>query len=219
MLKLDSDTNLTNNLKYIIGIDISLRKDTNDGVCTAVLLSYPQTIHMDTISTNITIIEPYIAGYLAFREVEFYVNIYHELKKKHPYLNKNHVIMTDGNGILHPKGFGLASHLGVLLDIPTIGCGKNLHQYDGLKYNRKEIRTIMDSKNLNELEIEAKDGTIHGIAIRTNIKPIYISQGHMISLEDSINITKSVLIKREPEPTRLADRLSREYLRRMRCAF
>ena len=75
--------------------------------------------------------EPYIPGFLAFKEVNHLVNLINDLKKNAPeYMPK--VILVDGNGILHVKGFGLACHLGVLVVIPTIGCSKNVFNINGI---------------------------------------------------------------------------------------
>ena len=201
------------NPKYVIGLDISLYKGTDDGVCTGVLMSYPDLCLIDQETHVISITEPYVAGYLAFREVAHYVSVYNDLQARHP--DKcNDLIITDGNGILHPNGFGLACHLGVLLDIPVIGCGKGLHQYLKLRHSQKQVREIMDKEQLNELEIKEKDDTICGYALRgSNLNPIYVSPGHNVSLDDCLRISRALLKVREPEPTRIADRLSREYLR------
>lgn len=72
--------------------------------------------------------EPYIPGFLAFREVPHLLACFRELGEEF----RPQVVLVDGNGVLHPRGFGLASHLGVLLDLPTIGVGKNLLCVDGL---------------------------------------------------------------------------------------
>ncbi len=77
--------------------------------------------------------EPYIPGFLAFREVPHLLSCFRELREGF----WPQVILVDGNGVLHPRGFGLASHLGVLLDLPTIGVGKNLLCVDGLE--RKDL--------------------------------------------------------------------------------
>ena len=89
----------------------------------------------------VTIKEEYIPGFLAFREVEFLADLINELKHTNLKLVPQ-VIFVDGNGILHPRGFGLASHLGVLVDIPTIGIGKNLLFVDGL--TKSAVRTNFD---------------------------------------------------------------------------
>ena len=81
--------------------------------------------------------EPYVPGFLAFREVNHLVDLINDLKKNAPeYLPQ--VILVDGNGILHVKGFGLACHLGVLVDIPCIGCSKTVFNVDGIHKIRLE---------------------------------------------------------------------------------
>jgi len=199
--------------KYIVGLDISMYKGTQNGVCTGVVLSLPDLTLIDQESQVITIIEPYIAGYLAFREVAHYISVYKELEKRHPDKCKD-IIMTDGNGILHPHGFGLACHLGVLLDVPTVGCGKALHEYWELEYNQKDLRETMDKENLQEMEIKEKNGHVCGWAIRgSNLNPIYVSPGYKTDTDVCLQIAKTVMKTREPEPTRLADRISREFIR------
>jgi len=90
--------------------------------------------------------EPYIPGFLAFKEVNHLVNLINDLKKNAPeYMPK--VILVDGNGILHVKGFGLACHLGVLVVIPTIGCSKNVFNIDEI--NRIKVKEI-SNKFLNK---------------------------------------------------------------------
>lgn len=75
---------------------------------------------------------PYIPGFLAFRECEFLVALLDELRGSRPDLVPQ-LLFVDGNGVLHPRGFGLAAHLGVLAGIPSIGIGKNLLCVDGLE--------------------------------------------------------------------------------------
>jgi deoxyinosine 3'endonuclease (endonuclease V) len=215
-LILDVPDGLECRLEFIIGMDISLTKDTDHGVCTAVLLSYPKMQLLDTVTQPITITEPYIAGYLAFREVNHYEKVFRSLQSKHPTkVNKfKCVIITDGNGILHPFGFGLACHLGILIDMPTFGCGKNLHQYEELTYTKKEIKERMSQENLNQISITDKANNIHGYAVRgTNDNPVYVSQGHMISQKDMLDIVRHTLLMRVPEPIRLADIMSRQHIR------
>ncbi|KAK7845502.1 endonuclease v [Quercus suber] len=140
------------------------------------------------------------------------------------------VLMVDGNGILHPRGkfhlwffvyvnsFGLACHLGVLADLPTIGIGKNLHHVDGLTYSG--VRQLLETKeNCTEdfITLSGCSGKIWGVAMRStkgSLKPIFISVGHRVSLDTAITIVKMTCKYRVPEPTRQADIRSREYLRK-----
>lgn len=200
-------------VQHIIGMDIQLKNGTDVGVCTGVILTYPRMTLVDHITMPIIITEPYIPGFLAFREIDHYLNVYELLSNKHPDKCRD-LIMTDGNGILHPVGFGLASHLGVLLNVPTIGCGKNLHQLSDLSVDKHSIRGKMDKDNLSEYPIVAHDGTQYGYAMRKkNKNPVYLSPGHLVSFDDVLNIGHATLLYREPEPVRIADRLSREFMR------
>ncbi len=122
---------------------------------------------------------PYIPSYLAYREMPVILEL---LKKRRP-----GVLMVDGNGILHPRGFGLASHVGVVANIPTIGVAKTL--LVGMVMNNRVI----------------VDGEIKGIYIKSGRKRgIYISPGHCITIEKSVEIVKRYLYHRNPEPLRKA---------------
>ena len=208
MLCLDGNLD---HLKHVVGVDISYIKGTNDAVCTAVLLNYPGWSVIDHITHHVTITEPYIAGYLAFREVDHYLRAYQELKDKYPEWCSD-LILVDGNGILHPSGFGLASHLGVLLDVPTIGCAKKLHLIDGLTKIKPNTEARAQAK-----AIQGQSGKIYGWAVTTDntTNPVYFSPGHKVSLESVYHFAISACLYREPEPTRVADRISRDAIRRI----
>jgi deoxyinosine 3'endonuclease (endonuclease V) len=93
--------------------------------------------------------QPYVPGFLAFREVEHLKILVEEMKLKNPGLFPD-VFIVDGNGILHNNSFGLACHLGVLCDVPTIGCSKTFFYIDGITAQSVEI--LMQEK-LKKLEI------------------------------------------------------------------
>lgn len=92
----------------------------------------PQVVEMSSVVCQMN--EPYIPGFLAFREVPHLLSCFRKLGEDF----QPQVVLVDGNGVLHPRGFGLASHLGVLLGLPTIGVGKNLLCVDEL--DRKDPR-------------------------------------------------------------------------------
>jgi deoxyinosine 3'endonuclease (endonuclease V) len=127
------------------------------------------------------------------------------------------VIFVDGNGILHPRGFGLASHLGVLIDIPTIGIGKNLLCVDGLE--KSPVKTNFDlncHKAGDHVKLKGQSKKTWGAAFKstkTTTNPIYISIGHKISLERAIELTRKYTNFRVPEPVRQADIISRAMIR------
>ena len=149
---------------------------------------------------------PYVPGFLAFREVPHLLR----LIERAPI--KPQVILVDGNGIFHNRGFGLASHLGVITGIPTIGCGKTVFAVDGItvhsvKKLSSELHQAGDTKML-----VGNSGKVWGCALRAtddSINPIIISVGHKISLETSLKIVSKSCFYRVPEPIRQADKLSR----------
>ena len=135
----NTNNNNITELKYIAGMDISASKK-NPNIAVSALTICDRNLKIVYEDYKIVKMdEPYIPGFLAFREVNHLVDLINDLKKNHPeYIPQ--VILVDGNGILHVKGFGLACHLGVLVDIPTIGCSKNVFNIDGItKIKVKEI--------------------------------------------------------------------------------
>ncbi|KAF9937989.1 hypothetical protein BGZ65_000700, partial [Modicella reniformis] len=147
-LKADNTCHLQSapELNYIGGVDLSFIIGNNeDAIASLIILSYPnlKVVYENHAKVKLTL--PYIAGYLAFREVEPLLGLIETLRANRPELEPQ-VILVDGCGILHPRGFGLASHLGLLSNIPTIGCSKNylvLHG-DGplLGANPTELKSI-----------------------------------------------------------------------------
>ncbi|CAA6671208.1 unnamed protein product [Spirodela intermedia] len=126
------------------------------------------------------------------------------------------VLMVDGNGVLHPRGFGLACHLGVLANLPTIGIGKNLHHVDGLTLSRVR-KLLQDPANISKdlVTLMGDSGRIWGAAMRSSSgssKPIFVSVGHRLSLESCISIVRMCCKHRVPEPIRQADIRSRRHL-------
>ncbi|KAE8818010.1 endonuclease V [Hordeum vulgare] len=206
-------------LKYIGGVDISFLKEDPSTACAAAVVLDADTLgivheEFDVVRMQV----PYIAGFLAFREAPILLGLLEKIK-----INAHHfypqLVMVDGNGLLHPRaGFGLACHLGVLADLPTIGVGKNLHHVDGL--NQSEVRKQLEAKgNCNEecISLTGQSGTTWGAAMCScsgSSRPIYISVGHRISLDSAIGIVKYCSRYRIPEPTRQADIRSKVFLQK-----
>nr|WP_232220256.1 endonuclease V [Legionella tunisiensis] len=142
---------------------------------------------------------PYCSGFLSFREVP-------AISKALDKLNKlPDLIVCDGQGVAHPRGFGLACHLGLAYDIPTIGCGKSrlYGAADEPGPSRGNFSYLYD-----------KHKTIIGCVLRTRngVKPVYVSTGHKISLPTACEWVLKLSPKyRLPETTRLADGYADEY--------
>ncbi len=180
---------LRDQLKDIIlvaGFDVSYKGKR--GICACVILdknfgSIEKKIVKDKISF------PYIPTFLAFREGPLIIRTYRELK------NKPDIILIDGNGILHPLGAGIASHVGVVLNKPTIGIAKKLL-----------LGKCKMPEEVGKAEKIKLGNKVLGFALLTkkNCNPIYISPGHKISLETSIKIVRSLTKDKIPEPLRMA---------------
>ncbi|PIN15328.1 putative endonuclease [Handroanthus impetiginosus] len=205
-------------LKYVGGVDLSFSKDDPSIACAALVVldfSTLEVVYEDSAIVELRI--PYVPGFLAFREAPVLLELLERMKKTALPLYPQ-VLMVDGNGLLHPRGFGLACHLGVMADLPTIGIGKNLHHVDGLTQSR--VRQLLEDNGnscTDILTLIGDSGSTLGAAIRStegSLKPIFISVGHRISLASAVKIVKSSCRFRVPEPTRQADIRSKDCLRK-----
>ncbi|XP_040364107.1 endonuclease V isoform X2 [Rosa chinensis] len=210
-------------LKYVGGVDISYSKEHPSMACgTLVVLDIHslQVVYEDY--SVLTLSVPYVPGFLAFREAPVLLELLEKMKAG-ANLFYPQLLMVDGNGILHPRDlsgtcFGLACHLGILANLPTIGIGKNLHHVDGLTLSG--VRQLLKAKEdcaEDFINLTGRSGRIWGVAMRStdgSVKPIFISIGHRISLDTAIKIVKLTCKYRVPEPIRQADIRSREYLRK-----
>ena len=183
------------------GVDVSYAQ-RNFGPATAAYvkldLASKKLLFSETLEQDVTF--PYIPTYLAFREIPLLLALLQRLKESNKLAD---VTLVDGNGILHPRRAGIASHLGVLLDIPTIGITKSLLCGEVNLENIKpgEIRHVF----LNGQKVGA------AMKATERAQAIFVSPGHKIDLEDAIQITRACLTaQRLPEPIALAHNISKE---------
>ncbi|XP_038983958.1 endonuclease V isoform X3 [Phoenix dactylifera] len=210
----------TEKLKYIGGVDISFLKEDPSTACAALVILDADTLNVVHEEFDVTKLQiPYVPGFLAFREAPILLGLLDKLKHNaHPFYPQ--LLMVDGNGLLHPRGFGLACHLGVLANLPTIGIGKNLHHVDGL--TQSCVRQCLEARencDKDLIPLIGKSGNIWGVAMRSSpssSKPIYISTGHRISLNSAIRIVKLSCKFRVPEPIRQADIKSKVFLQKFK---
>jgi deoxyribonuclease V len=187
--------------KLIGGADVSMNLYAKDGFAGFVTLSYPDLNVVDHAVVKAEIKFPYIPGLLSFREIPMLLEAWKKLKKKPD------VLIVDGIGIAHPRRLGIATHLGLILNTPTIGCAKSV-----LTGTYKEPKNIPGS--ISYLYDKFNKTEVLGAALRTkvNVKPVFVSPGHLITLEESIDIVKNCIKKhRLPEPTRFAHNTVNEY--------
>ncbi|KAI8889941.1 endonuclease V [Backusella circina FSU 941] len=182
-------------------------------------MSFPdlKIIYQDYLETKLYL--PYISGYLAFREVEPLMTLITRLKQSKPEIYPQ-VILVDGNGILHPRQFGNASHLGVLAQTPTIGVAKNFlvikNELDYSPAFKAQLKQELVKRGDRFDLIGETSGRVYGAALINSeraMNPVFVSQGHGISLECALRIVVATSLYRIPEPIRSADLSSRSYIK------
>jgi len=177
--------------KFIAGVDISAGQAQKMARAAVVVLNYPALCLCDVVTTEDELHFPYVPGLLSFRESPLILAAWSKLSIQPD------LLIVDGHGIAHPRRFGIASHLGLLLDLPTIGCAKS--RLCGL-----ESPVAPEAGSHAEL---TDNGEIIGAVLRskTDTKPIYISIGHKIDLTAAVEwATRCCRGYRLPEPARLA---------------
>ena len=178
-------------IKTIAGADISYSKGSNLFFAVVVILDFPTMEIIEQASSSGMVDFPYIPGLLTFREGPMLLEAFQKLS------STPDAIIFDGHGIAHPRGIGLASHMGLFLNIPSIGCAKT-----------RLVGSYNEAGNEpGDFSPLVHNGEIMGAVLRTkkNVKPVFVSQGHKIGLKKAIDITLSCCRGyRLPEPTRKA---------------
>ena len=178
-------------IRTIAGADISYSKRSDLFFAAVVLLECPVMAVIEEACFIERVSFPYIPGLLSFREGPALLKAFENLH------NTPDVIIFDGQGIAHPRGIGLASHMGLFLDIPAIGCAKKrlVGEYGEVGNEVGNYADLM------------LDGQVVGAAVRTKkkVKPVFISPGHKISMPRAIDVVLSCCRGyRLPEPVRMA---------------
>lgn len=182
--------------KMIAGVDVAFKGRKAYGA--VVVLSLPEFRVVECVRKVTKISYPYIPGLLTFREGPVLERCFKATK------SEPDVIIFDGQGLAHPRNMGIATHLGILLDKPTVGCAKTrlFGSYTQPKEKRGSFSYLLDNT-----------GKKVGAVLRTkdNVRPVYVSIGHKIDLDSSIRIVLLCTKKyRLPEPLRLAHQLTRQ---------
>jgi deoxyribonuclease V len=187
-------------VRLVAGLDVAYEKDSTRLVGAAVVLDVEslQSVEQRVIRGRVTF--PYIPGLLAFREVPVLIEAIERLDVVPD------LLICDGHGIAHPRRCGLASHLGVLSGLPSIGVAKNpfIGEYAEPGQERGARTDLIE------------DGATIGCVLRTrdHVRPVYVSVGHAIDLRDACCLIMRLTDRyRLPEPVRAADHLARVALR------
>ena len=198
MRKLVIEKPLNKKMRFIAGADVSTSKFSKRGYGGMVVFDLENKLKIvdsSVVSDEIEI--PYIPGLLGFREVPILLKAYSKLKVTPD------LIIVDGQGKIHPRGFGLACHLGVELNCPTVGCAKSL-----LCGTFEQPLKVRGSKSPVIFKEE-----IVGYALTTkdNVKPVFISIGNLVTLDEAVEIILKVTPKyRLPDPIREAHKIVNE---------
>jgi deoxyribonuclease V len=182
-------------LKIVGGIDVAYPKNEFDKVCAAYVAINLETLEILEVQHGfMETMFPYIPSYLSYRELPVIEAVMKNIK------TPPHILMLDGNGILHPRKCGIACHVGIKYNIPSIGVAK-----------RKLLGEVKKDHVLIDGEIRARSLTTGWAR-----NPIYISPGHRISLDTSYKITKQLCRVKNPEPLRQAHRAAQDGLLQQR---
>ncbi len=182
------------NGKLIAGADVSYDKEIDRFYAGVIIFELQTMQKIEEVTTSGKVSFPYIPGLLSFRESPILLRAFSKVKKTPD------IIILDAQGIAHPRGIGLASHIGLLLNKPSIGCAKTrlIGEYDNVG---------KEAGYYSQLTIKGK---VVGVVLRTrkNVKPVFVSPGHKIDLATSIDLVlKSCRGYKLPEPTRQAHNL------------
>jgi len=180
-------------------------REANRAIGGVVVFRYPEMVEIERAHAVVRLRFPYVPGLLSFREIPVLLAALARLKRI------PELLFCDGQGYAHPRRMGLATHLGILLERPTIGCAKSI-----LIGTHGEL--IGKAGSWVELIDHKAGGERIGAAVRTRdgVKPVYVSQGHRVSLESAIRLTLAVSDGlRIPRPARAADQFVSEVKRKV----
>ncbi len=184
-------------IRLVAGLDVAYSKIDNVtvGVGVAVLLSYPSLKLVDCVAYRAPVCVPYIPGLLAFREARVLVPALSRLIHR----GGADLVVVDGHGLAHPRRLGIASHIGVVFDIPSIGVAKK--RLYGKTLNINGVDYLVD-----------EHGRKLGIVLKYRRgSSIYVSPGHRVSVDTAARLIERMILpgRKLPEPTRLADRYTK----------
>ena len=182
-------------VRFVAGADVAYDKRRKMTYAGVVVLRMPDLDLIETCITENPTSFPYVPGLLSFREAPALLRTLQEVQ-----CNPD-ILFIDGHGVSHPRGIGIASHIGLCIDLPVIGCAKSL-----LSGEFQEP----DPPRGSRTDLVNKNSEVIGAVVRTRdkIKPVFVSIGHRLDLDEAVRLTlccgKGYRI---PEPTRQADLL------------
>lgn len=188
-------TDLDQKFEIVAGVDVGYKRKDNFSRAAIVVLETKNFKLIDQATAMVSTPFPYVSGYLSFREVGPIYQAYQKLD------HKPDILVCDGQGIAHPRNFGLACHLGLILDKPCLGVAKSrlVGQYNNPGQKKGDWTPLYHNNQVIGSVVRTRD----------KVKPVFVSPGHKISLETAREFVLRMALKyRLPEPTRLAHQLS-----------
>ena len=186
-----SQVEVFDKIERVGGVDVSYKKGSGKATAAAVVLSFPALAVLETRVVEGEVSFPYMSGLFSFREIPLLIPALEKLT------TTPQVMLVEGQGIAHPQRMGLAAHLGILMDIPTIGCAKSrlIGTHEKPSKEKGAYTYLYD-----------QDEVIGAVVrTRTDISPVYVSIGHKISLHTAVEFVLKCTTKfRIPEPLRAA---------------
>ena len=184
-------------IESVGGVDVAYHNDKAFAACVVMDADGTSIIEERRLSGEVFF--PYVSTYLSYRELPMVKKVYGNLKEKPT------ILMVDGNGILHPRRIGIASHAGIELNVPTVGVAKRLLMGKLGKVPEK----------IGDFGSILHNGSVLGMALKSSKsdKYVYISPGHKVSMRTSLELSKKLCFHRVPEPIRRAHRMAAELKR------
>lgn len=179
--------------KTVGGVDVGIRDD--QAHAAVVVQDFENLVTLDQATFQMPVPFPYVPGLLSFREAPAILEAVSRLK------SIPDVLIVDGHGLAHPRRFGLACHLGVLVDLPAIGCAKSILV--------GEVGLLEESVGSTSSLFYEGEELGRAVRTRSGVKPVYLSVGHRVDLASATRVVlASCCGYRLPEPIRFAHRLA-----------
>lgn len=189
-------TNRFGDIRTIAGVDVGYDINLNHSRAAVALLAFPSLELLEVRIASVPTGFAYVPGLLSFREIPAILEALAQLSAPPD------LLMVDGQGVAHPRRLGIAAHLGLVTDLPSIGVAKSrlVGTHDEPGPNRGDTAPLFHHADLIGVVLRSRE----------RVKPLYVSPGHRVDFDTAVDITMRCLTRyRLPEPTRLADKYSK----------